>query len=273
MVAARRTMAAYGARLHATCSRTGRRDIPRPLAAKMSSHASQWWDGKDGSLISPNDQQLGEPASGTAAAVGAALKARRNQTGRSLEAMAQRVGLSTSTLSRYERGQCLPSEKHLHTICDALAISNAERLELLRALTQAKANSSRIRPAQPTARRHRFHVPFEALRHRLPAGRLIAALLLISVTAGVGYLVIGRQGDSNSDQPSHNTAGCDRYTVGSTHLALRDFYSHPTNQLAHGDAITVIQYSHPRGLPYWEVTTKTYQEGWVDSRYLRPACG
>jgi transcriptional regulator with XRE-family HTH domain len=229
--------------------------------------------GRDGSLISPNDQQLGEPASGTAAAVGAALKARRNQTGRSLEAMAQRVELSTSTLSRYERGQCLPSEKHLNTICDALGISAPERLELLRALTQAKANSSRVRPAQPPTHRHRFRVLLEALRHRPLGGRLTAALLLISVAAGVSYLIIGRQSDSNSNQLSHNTAGCDRYTVGSTHLALRDFYSHPTIQLPHGDTITVIQYSHPRGLPYWEVTTKTNQEGWVDSRYLRPACG
>ena len=186
--------------------------------------------------------------------------------------MAQRVGLSTSTLSRYERGQCLPSEKHLNTICDALGISNPERLELLRALTQAKTNSSPARPAQSPTRRRRLHAFLEA-RHRSPAGRLIAALLLISAAAGVGYLVIGRQADPNANQPSHNTPGCDRYTVGSTHLALRDFYSHPTSQLAHGETITVVQYNHPRGLPYWDVTTKTNQEGWVDSRYLRPACG
>jgi transcriptional regulator with XRE-family HTH domain len=188
--------------------------------------------------------------------------------------MAQRVGLSTSTLSRYERGQCLPSEKHLNTICDALGMSNPQWLELLRALTQAKANSSPARPAQSPPRRHRSRALVKALRHRPPTVRLIiATLALISVAAGVGYLVIGRQTDPHSNQPSHNTADCDRYTVGSTHLALRDFYSHPTNQLAHGDIITVIQYSHPRGLPYWEVTTKSNEEGWVDSRYLRPACG
>lgn len=229
--------------------------------------------GRDEGLINPNDQQLDEPASGTAAAVGASLKARRNQAGRSLEAMAQRVGLSTSTLSRYERGQCLPSEKHLNTICDVLGIAGAERLELLRTLTQAKADASLARQAQSPMRRRRSRVIVEALRHWRPTVGLIIATLALSVAAGTGYLIISERTDPRADQPSHNTTNCNRYTVGSTHLALRDFYSHPTNQLPHGEVITVVQYSHPRGLPYWEVTTTTNQEGWVDSRYLRPACG
>lgn len=65
---------------------------------------------------------------------------------------------------------------------------------------------------------------------------------------------------------------CDRYSIAAADLALRDFDGSPISQLLRNDAVTVIQRVHPRGLSYWEVTTPTNQQGWVDSRYLRPAC-
>ncbi len=243
-------------------------------------------------MTSSNDQQPAEPATGTAAAFGAALKARRNRTGRSLEAVAQRVGLSTSTLSRYERGECLPSDKHLDTICNALGISIPERPHLLDELQQARANSSPERPKKPPRRQHRLGAGVEAIgRHwRTGVRVIVVAFALVGIAATVGYLIPDRQADPDHGQVGHHaapqTAGsapaktqptpgdvdCDRYTVASADLNLRDFYGGPTIKLPRQEALTIIQRSHPRGLPYWEVTTQTNQQGWVDFHYLRPAC-
>ncbi|HET9255461.1 MAG TPA: helix-turn-helix transcriptional regulator [Pseudonocardiaceae bacterium] len=223
-------------------------------------------------------QRLEEPAQGGAAAFGAALKARRNQTGRSLEVVAQRVGLSTSTLSRYERGECLPSDKHLDTLCDALGISSLERQHLMGELQQVRVSSSTTRPTTSPVRKRRAGVlQVIGRRWRTALHVIVIAFALIGVAATIEYLIPGGPGDSGPGQAGLNTApdaaGCDRYTVGAETLALRDFFSGPISQLQRAAMVTVIQRTHPRGLPYWEVTTTTNQEGWVDPRYLRPACG
>lgn len=245
--------------------------------------------GRDTPLTSSNGQQLAEPAPGTAAAFGAALKAQRNRTRRSLEAVAQRVGLSTSTLSRYERGECLPSEEHVNTICQALGISSQERLRLLGELSQARANPSAAPPKKPSPQRHQPRGVVEAIRHHGSNALrvLVVAFALIGVATTVRYLVSGGQADSRPDDTGSSAAAsapvnpplppesadCDRYTVAAADLALRDIDSGPVDQLPREDVVTVSQRVHPRGLPYWEVTTPTGQQGWVDFRYLRPACG
>lgn len=223
-------------------------------------------------------QRLEEPAQGGAVAFGAALKVRRNQTGRSLEVLAQRVGLSTSTLSRYERGECLPSDKHLDTLCDALDISSPERQHLMSELQQARVSPSASRPTpSPVQERRAGALEVIGRRWRTALHVIVLAFALVGVATTIEYLLHGRPADSGAGQAGHNTApvaaGCDRYTVGAQTLALRDFFSGPISQLQRAMVVTVIQRSHPRGLPYWEVTTTTNQEGWVDPRYLRPACG
>jgi transcriptional regulator with XRE-family HTH domain len=223
-------------------------------------------------------QRLEEPARGGAAAFGAALKARRNQTGRSLEVVAQRVGLSTSTLSRYERGECLPSDKQLDTLCDALGISTPERQHLMGELQQARVSSAASRPTtSPVQEPRAGALQMISRRWRTALQVIVVAFALIGVAATIEYLIPGRPADSGPGQAGHNTdpvaAGCERYAVGAQTLTLRDFFSGPISQLQRATVVTVIQRTHPRGLPYWEVTTTTNQEGWVDPRYLRPACG
>jgi transcriptional regulator with XRE-family HTH domain len=244
-------------------------NVPRSLRAGRV--------GREGTtaVSSLADQQPEHPATGSAAVFGAALKARRNKTGRSLQALSQRVKLSTSTLSRYENGQCLPPEKHLATIFDALEVPNPERLNLLHELKQARADAPAARQTTSPAEQLPPIVGGTAIRRHWPNALRVTVIVvaLVGLTT-LGYLIIGKPADPRSDQSSLNSvpANCDRFTVASTHLALRDSYSAPVMQLPQHEALTVLRRSHPRGLPYWEVTTATNQQGWVDSRYLRPAC-
>lgn len=238
-------------------------------------------------MISSTPPQVPEAASATAVALGAALKSQRKRTRQSLQALGNRVGLSTSTLSRYECGQSLPSEEHLDIICDVLKIPAEQRLELVNHLQQARINSSVTRQTNSSAPRHPPHALVTAISRywRTTVGAIIIVFALIGVAATVEYLLPGKDAGSGSTSASSPISapapqnsktvgqlGCDRYTVGASTLALRDFYGGPTVQLPRGEALTVIQRSHPQELPYWEVATHTNQQGWVDFRYLRPAC-
>jgi transcriptional regulator with XRE-family HTH domain len=226
-------------------------------------------------VSSPADRQPEHQVAGSAAAFGAVLKARRNKTGRSLQALSQRVKLSTSTLPRYENDQCLPPEKHLTTIFDALEVPNPERLDLLRELKQAGADAPAARQTMSPGEQLPPIAGGAAIRRHWPNALPVTVVVvaLVGLTT-LDYLVIDKPADPRSDQASLNSAlaNCDRFTVASTHLALRDSYSAPVTQLTQNQALTVIRRSHPRGLPYWEVTTTANQQGWVDSRYLHPAC-
>jgi len=157
--------------------------------------------GRDTRLTSSRSQQLADSPPGAAAVFGAALKTQRNRTGRSLEAVSQRVGLSTSTLSRYERGGCLPSEEHLNTICRALGVSSQEWVYLVGELKQARANLPATRPKKPPAQRHRSRAIVEAIRrHGFNAVRVIVvAFALVGFATTVGYLAPSRQTDVGPD--------------------------------------------------------------------------
>jgi transcriptional regulator with XRE-family HTH domain len=98
-------------------------------------------------MTSSIPEPLLEAAPATAVTLGAALKSWRKGTGRSLQALGQRVALSTSTLSRYECGQSLPPDDHLTKICKALDIPDHERLQLISQLQQARSNASAARQA------------------------------------------------------------------------------------------------------------------------------
>lgn len=238
-------------------------------------------------MASSTPEPLAAAAPATAVTLGAALKSWRKGTGRSLQALGQRVGLSTSTLSRYECGQSLPTDDHLTNICKALDIPDHEQLQLISQLQQARTTASA--PRQPTASaQHHSPRTFVAAmgRHWRTAGSvIIIAFALIGVATTVNYFLPGTPTGSDPSQANSPAAApttpgvippgtdCDRYTVGATSLALRDVYGGPISQLPRETALTVIQRSHPHGLQYWEVTTTTHQQGWVDPRYLRPACG
>lgn len=238
-------------------------------------------------MTSSTPQPLPEAAPATALTLGAALKSWRKRTGRSLQALGQRVGLSTSTLSRYECGQSLPTDDHLTKICKALDIPDHEQLQLISQLQQARTNASAARQTTASPQHHHPRAVGTAMvRHwRTAVGVIIIAFALIGVATTVNYFLPGTPTGSdpsrtNSPAATPTTAGviplgadCDRYTVGATSLALRDVYGGPINQLPRETALTIIQRSHPHGLQYWEVTTTTNQQGWVDPRHLRPACG
>jgi DNA-binding XRE family transcriptional regulator len=237
-------------------------------------------------MTSSTPEPLLEAAPATAVTLGAALKSWRKDTGRSLQALGQRVGLSTSTLSRYECGQSLPTDDHLTKICKALDIPDHEQLQLISQLHQARTNTSAARQTTASPQHHSPRTFVAAMgRHgRTAVGMIIIAFALIGVVTTVNFFLPGTPTGSDPSRASSpaaapTTAGvipvgtnCDRYTVGATSLALRDVYGGPISQLPRETALTVIQHSHPHGLQYWEVTTTTNQQGWVDPRYLRPAC-
>ncbi len=60
--------------------------------------------------------------------LGANLRGWRRARGLSQRALAERVGISTRTLSLYERGARYPDDKTLHALADALNISPATLL-------------------------------------------------------------------------------------------------------------------------------------------------
>ena len=238
-------------------------------------------------MVSSTPEPLLEAPPATAVTLGAALKSWRKTTGRSLQALGQRVGLSTSTLSRYECDQSLPTDDHLTKICKALDIPDHEQLQLISQLQLARANAPAARQTTASPQHHSPRTFMAAvIRHwRTAVGVIIIAFALIGVATTVNYFLFGTLTGSdpsraNSPAAAPTTVGvippgtdCDHYTVGATSLALRDVYGGPISQLPRETALTVIQRSHPHGLQYWEVTTTTNQQGWVDPRYLRPACG
>ncbi len=60
------------------------------------------------------------------------LRALRHRTGRMLDDVAQCVGVSTATLSRWERSDSWPDAAHLHALCYTLNAQEAEMVTLTR---------------------------------------------------------------------------------------------------------------------------------------------
>jgi hypothetical protein len=119
--------------------------------------------------------------------------------------------------------------------------------------------------------------------HPVAAG--ITAGLVVLAAASIIVAMTSRSADNSSQSTSPRpvgnndnasmsvpSSGCQQYEVAANDLALRDEYGSPLIELPRGTKVSVTNVRHPRGLPYWQVTTEDGQTNWVDHRYLKPRC-
>ncbi|MGC5255314.1 helix-turn-helix domain-containing protein [Gordonia sp. DT218] len=78
--------------------------------------------------VAPDVGDQSEDASALAVTLGAAIRSARKNAGLTLQALAQRTGLSQSFLSQAENGHTVPSILNLHTIARSLGTTAHELL-------------------------------------------------------------------------------------------------------------------------------------------------
>ncbi|MEV4315303.1 hypothetical protein [Actinocrispum sp. NPDC049592] len=192
------------------------------------------------------------------------------------------VELSDATISRTVSGERKLKPKELHA---ARKVFNLPPDESLDQLTPAEHVSGVGNTELDSTRSTTRPSSHERLRlHPFITGIAAGVVVLATVTAVITTLLSHSADDSTqstSPRPVGNNndastpvvpPGCQQYEVAAKDLALRDEYGSPLVELARGTKVTVTNERHPRGLPYWQVTTETGQTNWVDHRYLKPAC-
>lgn len=112
---------------------------------------------------------------------------------------------------------------------------------------------------------------------RHPIASIVLALAVGGAVVAAVFLLFLRGTDNDGSTPSPGgtdqsgggqVASCDQYEIGARDLWLRDQYGATQIELPHGQKVTVTH----RASPYWEVTTDSGQDGWVDPNYLKPLC-
>jgi transcriptional regulator with XRE-family HTH domain len=210
--------------------------------------------------------------------------AQKGMTQRQLKTALARQGidLSEASISRTLNGDRKLSPAELEAVCKVLDLPYDESRVPLAPVGEVIFEADKPEPSAPGPKgsSRRLRARGITRRHAIVFGIIVGAILAVAVTAVAVSIAsggskpnpAGQAGNSNALPTPVRPPGCGQYEVTANDLALRDEYGTPLTELPHGTKVTVKNLQHPRGLPYWQVTTDDGLTNWVDHRYLKQIC-